>query len=97
MARAAAAVAPSRTNVRREIGLVSSVIARDPVGAGISKLGGGGRAPQWLWAASSPAPIDLRRADGPRGLGELVTWVCGECYCKFKIARAELQWLNYNG
>src|SRR5678809_1470371 len=34
MAKAAAAVAPSRTNVRREIDLDSSVIARDPVGAG---------------------------------------------------------------
>src|SRR6476659_5942408 len=34
MAKAAAAVAPSRTNVRREMGVDSSVIARDPVGAG---------------------------------------------------------------
>src|SRR5215217_9691041 len=34
MAKAAAAVAPSRTKVRREIGLASSVIARNPVGAG---------------------------------------------------------------
>src|SRR5688500_15853436 len=37
MAKAAAAVAPSRTKVRREIGLDSSVIARDPVGAGNRK------------------------------------------------------------
>src|SRR5688572_15999678 len=36
-AKAAAAVAPSRTKVRREIGLDSSVIARDPVGAGDRK------------------------------------------------------------